>query len=258
MANATPINVREAIINDYVSKFIGVCDLSKNYNLHRFTIQRYLKRAKVTLRKKTPQIRVNHFSFSSYNAESCYWAGFILADGYIRNNTLEIKQAKKDRSHLEKIKKWIAFEGEIKGRDNYYGISISSSQLINDLKNKFEIGNKKSLTCFISKKIPQKYLTDFIRGYFDGDGSITYTSTYAINVVGTYKTIDFIINFFYKKGIRLRSKDMPVITKVGNVFYTSYSGISAYKCLTRLYKKASVYLDRKFQLYLNLKLIYER
>jgi DNA-binding transcriptional regulator WhiA len=247
------IIIKTEIIRDYTENFIGTLDLAAKYNFHRTTIQKILKEAGIKLRKKTPQINVNHFFFSDYNEFSCYWAGFILADGYIRSKnrfTLEIKLQKSDVRHLELFKKQIGFEGEVKIRSNYVSLSISSSQLISDLDKNFEIRNRKSLNCFITGKIPKQYLKDFIRGYFDGDGSITYTSTHTINFVGTYKTISTIRDYFFNEcQIKLRSKDRPKIYRNRNVFVINYSGISAFKCIDFLYKPCKVYLNRKYNLY---------
>lgn len=241
------------IINDYVYNYLGTTELSVKYGVHRVTIQRILKRNNVKLRKKTSGIKVNNFYFNKYSKESCYWAGFILADGYIRTKnrfTLEIKLQKQDVNHLKKFKENINYEGRIIERENYYSITISSPQIINDLNKNFEIYNKKSLTCYISNKIPKKYLKDYIRGYFDGDGCITYCRIDTINFFGTKRTVDYIRNYFYNViNLRLRSKDMPNIISSGNIFVINYSGKSAFKCLKHLYHNSTTYLDRKYRKY---------
>ena len=245
--------MKDLIINDYVNNYLGTQELAYKYKLHRATIQRYLIKKGIKLRKRTSRIRVNNFYFSKYNKENCYWAGFILADGYIRTNkrfTLEIKLQKQDVNHLHKFKKAIEYEGKIIERKEYYSITISSPQIIKDLQNNFEIYNKKSLTCGISNKIPKKYLKDFIRGYFDGDGSITFTTTDTISFLGTEKTVDFIRKYFFDiVKIKLRSKNMPNITHNQNIYAIFYSGKSAFKCIDYLYNKSIVYLDRKYNKY---------
>jgi len=240
------------IINDYVNNYLGTTELASKYGISRITVQRHLKKEGIKLRKKTPKIRANHFFFSEYNEISCYWAGFILADGYIRNKnrfTLEIKLQKQDVNHLHKFKIDIQYCGDVIERDSYFSITISSEQIINDLCNNFDIKNNKSLLCQITNKIPYEYMKDFIRGYFDGDGSITYTTTDTISFLGTEKTVNFIRNYFYDIGIRLRSKNMPEITKNGNIHVIYYSGTSAFKCLKHMYYESTTYLDRKYVKY---------
>lgn len=254
------INIKEQIKNDYVNNFLSNYELSKKYGVHRTTIQKILKSEGILLRKKTPLIKVNHFFFSEYTSITCYWAGFILADGYIRTKnrfTLEIKLQKKDINHLIKFKNDIGYCGKIIEKPDYVVISISSSQLVNDLEKNFGIKNKKSLTCEVSPDIPETMLKDYIRGYFDGDGSITYTSIETINLLGTNRTISFIRDYFFNLGIRLRSKDKPDICKNKNVFVINYSGYSAYKCLSHLYENSIRFLDRKMTLYTKVKNKYE-
>jgi hypothetical protein len=166
---------------------------------------------------------------------------------------LEIKLQKQDVNHLYKFKKAIGYEGRIIEREEYYSITISSPQIIKDLQNNYKIYTKKSLTCTISNKIPKKYLKDYIRGYFDGDGCITYTTTDTISFVGTEQTIDFIRKYFHENvKIILRSKKMPDITYNGKISAIFYSGKSAFKCLNYLYNNSIIYLDRKYMKYCSL------
>lgn len=248
--------MKEEIINDYVNNYLGTMELAQKYNVNRITIQRCLIAANVKLRRITPKTKVNHFYFSNYSEENCYWAGFILADGYIRTKkrfTLEIKLQKQDVAHLHKIKSSMEFKGNIIERETYFNITISSPQIIEDLNNNFGIYNKKSLTCTIIEKIPKMYLKDFIRGYFDGDGCITHTTTATISFLGTERTVDFIRKYFYNEvGIRLRSKEMPDITHNKNICCIFYSGKSAFKCLHHMYENSTQFLDRKYLKYCSL------
>lgn len=245
------------IVNDYVNNYIGTMELSKKYGVSRTTVQRHLIKNGVKLRKRTPKLRVNHFYFSEYNESSCYWAGFILADGYIRTNkrfTLEIKLQKQDVGHLEKFKNDISYEGRVIERPTYHSVTISSSQIVDDLRENFDITTRKSLNCEISGKIPKQYLKDFIRGYFDGDGSISYTTTNTISFLGTEKTVDFIRHYFHDMGVRLRSKEMPQIIKNGNIYAVFYSGVAAFRCLRHMYDDSITYLDRKHSKFLKITL----
>lgn len=162
-----------------------------------------------------------------------------MADGYIRTNkrnSLVIKLKKSDSNHLKKFKNDIEYLGDVKIKNNYCILTISSSKIINDLKENFDITTKKSLTCFVSEKIPIKLMRHYIRGYFDGDGSITKTTTETISFLGTNKTLEYISDYFFSYcNIKLRTKDKPNITKNKNIFVIYYSGISALKVLKILY-----------------------
>ena len=61
--------MKNLIINDYVNNYLGTQELARKYNLHRTTIQKYLKSENVELRKRTSRIKVNNFYFSKYNRQ---------------------------------------------------------------------------------------------------------------------------------------------------------------------------------------------
>lgn len=103
------------IENEIVEKYkIGYSnkDLSNEFSLHRSTIQRVLKRNNINLHYSKSKLKCNDNLFSTYNEISCYWAGFILADGYIRKDspTLHIKLSSKDVLHLNKFQECIKCE----------------------------------------------------------------------------------------------------------------------------------------------------
>jgi len=108
-----------------------------------------------------------------------YVLGFFAADGYITVNRrggqfwcIQIT----DRILLEKIKKIIDSEHKISERrgegneKNQYRLQIGSIEMCSDLGALGFKGNKtKNLAV---PKVPEQYLSDFVRGYFDGDGNV--------------------------------------------------------------------------------------
>jgi hypothetical protein len=247
-------SIIQMIIKDYNEFFLSNSEISKKYNIHRMNVQKILKDNNVNLRKRTPGIKVDHIFFESYNPYSCYWAGFILADGYVRTekrNLLSIKLSIKDLSHLEKFKEAIKSEGSIEVNKDFCRISISSKKIIDDLREKFSIVSKKTFIAFIDNKIPKEYLSHFIRGYLDGDGTLTVSTCETLGFLGTLETLDSIRNFFYDSGIKLRTKEKPSISKNKNIFSVSYYGKSAISCCEILYKgsEEKIRLDRKFNIF---------
>jgi len=186
-------------------------DLAKKFNIHRTTVQRLLKKEKVKLHKRKSTLICNKMFFMSYTKESCYWAGFILADGYIRKSSsnLHIKLHKKDTGHLINFLKCLDISEKdilnmIKYRENYSFIDLFISELITGLEKLFSIVNKKSLIAKIDNKIPKRMLRHFIRGYFDGDGSISsIRGAYpVISFTGTINTLNKIIEFCIENKIK--------------------------------------------------------
>lgn len=240
------------IVNEYKNGKSNK-ELSIKYNVHRTTIQKILKLNNVSLRKRSSSLLLNKDFFSKYTKENCYWAGFILADGYIRNgrNCLSIKLTNKDELHLEKFKQIIEAENlKINKHREYCEISICVKKIIEDLKNNFEIYNKKSLTCYISKKIPKHLLSHFIRGYYDGDGCITVTTCPTVSIVGTEKTLQQISEFFKNCNVKFKTKNktIPSIVKNKNCYSISYYGTAASQVLKIIYNQSNEHnrLSRKY------------
>lgn len=253
----TEKNIIDKIIKDYING-ISNKDLCKKYKLHRATIQRILKKNNIKLHMRKSDLDCNDKFFNKYNKNSCYWAGFILADGYIRKDspTLHIKLSIKDKNHLYHFLDCIKCKTNIvKVKNDYCYIDICKDNLIRDLKQNFEITNAKTFTAKISNKIPKKYIYHFIRGYFDGDGSIINgKSKYLnINMVGTFDTLEHIMTYIYNENIHTRceNKKPKIQIKNKNIGFIYYSGKCANKILDMLYKDSSIKtrLNRKFKLY---------
>jgi hypothetical protein len=113
--------------------------------------------------------------FSEYTEENSYWMGFISADGHVgvKRGRIEIKLHSKDVDRL------IAFRNVVKGDFPIYryntrphvSVVMFSRKMINDLTEK-GIGPKAS-ALRIPLDIPDTCARHFIRGCFDGDGSIS-------------------------------------------------------------------------------------
>jgi len=136
------------------------------------------------------KFNVNDFYFSKENLtlESCYWAGFIAADGNIaqNNKVLNIYLQHTDKCHLLTFKEDISYEGTIKEyvsykdlqktgiKKVYYydAICLTSSQIAKDLREVFNIVPAKSKILKFPYLPNQQFTDAFIKGYIDGDGSI--------------------------------------------------------------------------------------
>jgi len=128
---------------------------------------------------------INKKFFSSWNSKMSYVLGFISADG-----SLGIKRIKKDGSKqyilnitnkelplLRKIKKVMEAYQKIGVKPSgynpegkYYFFQCGQQEICRDL---FNLGIKPGKTFNSSSvEVPQKYFSDFVRGFFDGDGTV--------------------------------------------------------------------------------------
>lgn len=154
---------------------------------HKETITKIARQIKAKL-PKIPHKRkyfLNENTFSQWSESVAYWIGFICADGNISKEirggrTLTINLARKDENHISKLKNFLEtnipiYQYEVFQNNKKYEISrlsVSSKFLCDTLIEKGILENKTYRTNF-PLGIPEKYISHFIRGYFDGDGSLT-------------------------------------------------------------------------------------
>lgn len=154
-----------------------VMKLSRKYNipLRSKGEARYLA---LKMDKLPQQYReVNHDFFSRWSSEMAYILGYFCADGNMhrdkKNKSWHFRIASNDRAHLQTIKKTMASTHGFltrKTQPKLLTMQFVSERICKDLL-ALGITPRKSLTLQFPK-VPLEYLNDFIRGYFDGDGSI--------------------------------------------------------------------------------------
>ena len=102
-----------------------------------------------------------------------YILGFVFADGCLvehKNGYHGLDITSKDIGHLGLIKKQLRAEHKIGKKERGFRIQIRNRDIYNDLL-RLGLRPRKSKTVRFPK-IPKKYFFHFIRGLFDGDGSV--------------------------------------------------------------------------------------
>jgi len=123
----------------------------------------------------TRKYRVNEDYFKKWSPDMSYILGFWFADGCIYKNYFRLDQHKDDKELLEKISIAMGTDNPINISENMGRLSICSKTMVDDIKT-LGGAERKSLLCKVPL-IPSQYLRDFVRGNFDGDGSIWYNKT---------------------------------------------------------------------------------
>lgn len=141
--------------------------------------------------------------------EKAYWLGFLYADGYIVNNDIDkqyrvvLTLSEDDISHVELFRKCLDSNNPIRRvrtvlDDKEYFSSqfyIYSKKMVNNLYNLGCIQNKSLI--LKPPIINDNLVRDFIRGYFDGDGSVYYDKKrdrYIFSILGTNEVLSWICN----------------------------------------------------------------
>lgn len=203
--------------------------------------------------------KLNESYFENIDSpEKAYWLGFIAADGCIYqtgsgSKVLSFNINSRDKNHLEKFLQAIKSTAKIKiisgsgfgEMTEIASLQINSKKIVEDL-NKFGIIQKKSLI-LDKPNIEEKYLFDWIRGYFDGDGSITVelpNGNSQINFLGTKEILTFIQETLRPEKInKLQSNCLNK-----NSFSLTYGGKQLIiQLLNKFYKNPTIYLERKYE-----------
>ena len=215
----------------------------------------------------------NEFIFDSIDTEEkAYWLGFIFADGTISSSPLredaktqyqfELSLSSKDLNHLEKFAKFIEYKQPLYCDEIRCRLSVYSKHLWQVL-NVNGCTPQKSLTLKFPKVELFKsrdLIRHFIRGYFDGDGCLTWSNKEhtrpEISVLGTDEMLYSIISYLpltTKPILKILHPDKQSITK-----YFGVSGEKAYEIASYLYNNSIINLQRKYNKYLEYCRLFEK
>lgn len=119
---------------------------------------------------------VNENFFKTWSHDMAYILGFWFADGCIVDNknskTFCLTQHKNEKYILEEILLKMQSNHLIKPIRNCFDFKIGSKKIFDDI---ILLGGKPHKSMDMEfPNIPEDYLHDFIRGYFDGDGCVYY------------------------------------------------------------------------------------
>ena len=198
-------------------------------------------------------IYVNNNYFSEQNNRMAYIMGFFAADGNVskNGNRIQSQLSLKDKGHLEMIQSEIGgcevYEYESNGYKSC-GWHCCSSQIKKDLAI-YGIIPHKTGTLSIPKVLDKQYWKDFIRGYFDGDGTICKDGTgFRVTITSANKEIlEDINSYFEENGIKPSNlyKDHNNIC----IRFRSQASIDIYNLL---YYNGCLCLKRKKEKYIEL------
>lgn len=260
------------IITSYLNKESSV-KIGKRYGVNHHVILNLLheNNIEVSQRKMVRKYSLNENYFDSIdNPNKAYILGFLYADGHngISKSTITISLQEEDFEILEKIRIEIGSEKPLEFLDyskkddfgysykNQYRLNMFSKHMCESLEKIGMISNKSLVLEF--PNIPEELYSHFIRGYFDGDGSISHYQ----KPNGKYQHLLTITStdLFCNKIKEIISLELDI--PCGNIYDAScHNGITKVlsvsgdiqvkKILDWLYKDAGMYLKRKYDKYLN-------
>lgn len=136
---------------------------------------------------------INQDYFKTWSSNMAYVLGLWFADGCIYGNRMfDITLHAKDKYILKRIAEELEYKGNLYDCVDRQAarINFSCVAIYNDI---IALGGQENKSKTIQfPNIPKEYLSDFIRGYFDGDGSIMLLKGNRVNSVFTSGSKQFL------------------------------------------------------------------
>lgn len=283
MRNKHSQEVVDKVIDNYVNKHMGRLASGREFGLSDGAVKKILKGAGIHLRTQKESVVLKNENSRKYNNNSNYFSiespnmayimGFIAADGTVRkdDNSIKITLSAQDRELLVKIKEEVGIEVEVKDYTTSQGYDCSTL-VWTDKKHKedlakYSIVPAKTFILQPPTNLKREYWIDYIRGYFDGDGSVNNIKSTNGRGNGsirwqlcsaTKELVDWIVDFLNEEyGVpkvnvqtRVRNHEKPLYI----VQYSSRASRMIYKVL---YSESSLYLARKKEIFDNLMTLIE-
>ena len=257
-------NIQNQIIEAYKNN-MSLREIEKQFGATRATVSKFLEAKGIKTTKGNHYRKYFHdvdFFEIIDTEEKAYWLGFMYADGYIINNEnhygeddFGLTLAEDSLDSIEKFKKSINATNPIRYDDSkgigqrQVKIVCRSQKTVNDLIDKGVLKNK-SLILKPPTKVPQELIRHFIRGFFDGDGSLTRYQNkncthvaFGINFTTTYDMAKWLQNIFQTGNV------FPEKRRKATWYFSLGGNQQVLKFCHYMYDNASIWMDRKYNRY---------
>lgn len=242
----------------------SITKLMKIYKVERHVINKILKHNKVNIRnrnieRKIYKVKSDYFD-NIDNEYKAYFLGLLYADGCNTGKNITITLKEEDayvlKEFSEKIyynKRPLYFKNRKKEKQTYknqYTLCICDEQIRKSLE-KIGLVERKSLICNVpNSELSKDMFIHFLRGYFDGDGSVYITKSKNRNyiricVIGTKYFLNFLVDNIKKySNININKLYQDSITE--KIYYLKMGKKNDIKELYNfLYTNANIFLKRK-------------
>ena len=256
------------VIQDYLDG-MAIKDLAEKYDRSHQSIGQFLRRQGIETEKriqtKSPYTLDEHWLDELDCEEKFYFLGYFYADGgnSVDRNQIRIKLNIQDKYMLETFRNWFKSNrpllpldknGEICTYKGCKELDLTSEYLCKRLA---ELGapETKSAILQFPAFIPDKFMSHFIRGYFDGDGNICIfgnNKNKELRANITITSSNYFIDGLYKYILNTLEIDSRVDDCEGKVYKRLQieKNKEVKKFLDWMYKDATVYLTRKYNDYI--------
>ena len=256
------------IVNHYGK--ISYSDMSKKIGLkihqihsivYKFVKKRFKRGNSPFCHKGKRIFSVDDYVFSEISPTSCYWAGFLAADGNISHNKVTLTIQNRDYIHLQNYSNFLKYTGTIKTYKKNYeyngkksikkcsSLVFTSNKIVDDLSFYFNIVPRKSLILKPPNLTNKNLVDSFIIGYIDGDGSIGLykckklkQKRLSLQIIGTKLMLKWIQSRFEQ----ILNEELNCIYKKGKIFTITTSARRARELILHFDKINNYRLKRKW------------
>jgi intein/homing endonuclease len=252
----------EDIIKMYQS-LTSLQKIAEQYNVHYSSVRNLLVKNNIPIKHVSSSCyKINENFFETIDTEEkAYILGFIYADGCVHDTVsytkyLTLSCAEQDCEHLLKIRNILCPNYTIhitdfnsrynKNAQKTHKISIGNNKLCDDLTQHGCVPRKSKVLIFPTS-VPDRLLPHFIRGYFDGDGSIFIRKKLphkSISFIGTLEFLQGIQDIF----VNLLGCNSTTIyyCKRDHIYeYRIHQGSDILLIRDYFYTNATIFLERK-------------
>lgn len=238
----------------YCAKAVGSTNVKKVKEVlkkHGIPIRDFSQAASES--NKNRALYKNEDYFNEESSNMAWILGFLASDGTVSssNNTIKIGLSARDKEILEKIKKEIQIENKIveyTTKDGFDCVDLHwTCAKHKQILAIYGITPNKTFTIKPPLQLSKKYWIDFIRGYFDGDGSVNLIQNKALRwqVCGATKEIlQWIIDFLYEE-FQIPKVNIMCQDRENILYYFQYSTKATKQIYSVLYTPNSLFLKRK-------------
>ena len=257
---------KDLICDLYINEKMGIKKISKKLNIDYGSVKRALNKKGIKLRnlsESQKKYTLNRNYFDDIDTQNkAYILGLLYADGNVGkdNYVIQICLQEEDKHILEQIKNELNSNRPLyfketnkknKSWKNTYSLILNDEHMHQSLINKGVVPQKTFKIKF-PEFLDEKFISHFIRGYFDGDGCFTcyprkdYPNKYryGFEIVGQSENIlKYFKDFFYKNNIKT------------NIYYRSTNNTKRLmtgskseilKIINLLYYDCNLYIERKY------------